>query len=185
DHNYDLRHLERTVLASRTYQRSSVPNESNKFDKNNFARGYVRPMMAEVVVDVLDAALGVEEQWGNEAPKGRKMVEVGASRLNNSNLGYALRIFGRPKIRRAYPRLELFSRLAPTSTIFRPLGASLPHCSSTPSAASSTSTTTSAIIGRTYPRAKLFLSNLFDSFGTDDRWYVRDARTVRSRWRRS
>ncbi|HEY1377449.1 MAG TPA: DUF1553 domain-containing protein, partial [Gemmataceae bacterium] len=34
--------------------------------------------------------------WGNEAPAGRKMVEVGASRLNNNNLGYALRIFGRP-----------------------------------------------------------------------------------------
>jgi hypothetical protein len=96
EHNYDLRHLERTVLLSATYQRSSLPNESNKFDKNNFARGYIRPMMAEVVVDVLNAALGTEEQWGNEAPKGRKMVEVGSSRLQNQNLGYVLRIFGRP-----------------------------------------------------------------------------------------
>ncbi|HEY1379427.1 MAG TPA: DUF1549 domain-containing protein, partial [Gemmataceae bacterium] len=96
EHGYDIRQLERTILESRTYQRSSVANETNKFDKNNFARGYVRPMMAEVVVDVLDAALGTEEQWGNEAPAGRKMVEVGASRLNNNNLGYALRIFGRP-----------------------------------------------------------------------------------------
>jgi hypothetical protein len=95
-HDYDIRRLERTILESRTYQRSSVPTESNKFDKNNFARGYVRPMMAEVVVDVLDAAIGVEEQWGNDAPKGRKMIEVGASRLANGNLGYALRIFGRP-----------------------------------------------------------------------------------------
>jgi hypothetical protein len=73
-----------------------VPDETNKFDKNSFARGYVRPMMAEVVVDVLDAALGTEEDWRNDAPKGRKMIEVGASRLQNGNLGYALRIFGRP-----------------------------------------------------------------------------------------
>ena len=69
-HDYDIRHLERTILESRTYQRSSVPNESNKFDKNNFARSYIRPMMAEVVVDVLDAALGTEEDWGNDAPEG-------------------------------------------------------------------------------------------------------------------
>jgi hypothetical protein len=95
-HDYDIRYLEKAILESRTYQRSSVPTESNKFDKNNFARGYIRPMMAEVVVDVLDAAVGAEEQWGNDAPKGRKMIEVGASRLANGNLGYALRIFGRP-----------------------------------------------------------------------------------------
>jgi hypothetical protein len=96
DHDYDIRHLERMVLESATYQRSATPNESNKFDKNNFARGYVRPMMAEVVVDVLNAALGTEEQWGNEAPRGRKMIEVGSSRVQNANLGYVLRIFGRP-----------------------------------------------------------------------------------------
>ena len=95
-HEYDIRHLERTILQSRTYQRSSVPNETNKFDKNNFAHSYVRPMMAEVVVDVLNAALGVEEKLGNDAPKGRKMIEVGASRLQNGSLGYAFRIFGRP-----------------------------------------------------------------------------------------
>jgi hypothetical protein len=95
-HDYDIRHLERTILESGTYQRSSVPTESNKFDKNNFARCYIRPMMAEVVVDVLDAATGVEEDWKNDAPKGHKMIEVGASRLANGNLGYVLRIFGRP-----------------------------------------------------------------------------------------
>jgi hypothetical protein len=96
EHNFDIRHLEQTILLSNTYQRSSTPTDSNKFDKNNFARGYVRPMMAEVVVDVLDAAVGVEEQWGNDAPKGRKMIEIGASRVQNGTLNYALRIFGRP-----------------------------------------------------------------------------------------
>jgi hypothetical protein len=97
EHDYDIRHLERLVLASRTYQLSSTPNATNAFDKNNFARGYVRPMMAEAVVDVLNTALGTVEQLNpNEAPPGRKMMEVGSSRLANNNLGYALRIFGRP-----------------------------------------------------------------------------------------
>ena len=39
---------------------ASTPNETNRFDKVNFARSYVRPMMAEVVVDVVNDALGDE-----------------------------------------------------------------------------------------------------------------------------
>jgi hypothetical protein len=94
---YDIRKLERTVLMSRTYQLSYVPNETNKFDKNNFSHAYVRPLMAEQVVDVLNSALGVDEKFtGQEAaPDGTKMVEIGSSRLNG-NVAYALRIFGRP-----------------------------------------------------------------------------------------
>jgi hypothetical protein len=96
DSGFDVRKLERTILVSRTYQLASKSNESNRFDKNNFARGYVRPLMAEQVVDVLNTALGVDEPFGNDFPAGYKMTEVGASRLNNPNLSYILRIFGRP-----------------------------------------------------------------------------------------
>src|SRR5439155_24565486 len=97
DHQFDIRHLERTILLSRTYQLSSLPNATNTFHKNNFARSYVRPMMAEVVVDVLNSALGVTETFGpNDAPAGRKVIEVGSSRIQNGNLAYVLRIFGRP-----------------------------------------------------------------------------------------
>lgn len=97
DSKFDVRKLERTVLLSRTYQLSYVPNESNKFDKNNFSHAYVRPLMAEQVVDVLNAALGVDETFaGADADfVGLKMVEVGSSRLA-STVSYALRIFGRP-----------------------------------------------------------------------------------------
>lgn len=105
EHNYDIRHIERTILLSRTYQNSSVPNETNRFDKVNFARGYVRPMLAEVVVDVVNDALGTSETYNlggggkGDAAKaldGRRMTEIGSSRVNNGNLAYALRIFGRP-----------------------------------------------------------------------------------------
>jgi Protein of unknown function (DUF1549)/Protein of unknown function (DUF1553) len=102
EHNYDIRHIERTILNSRTYQNSSTPNETNRFDKVNFARCYVRPMMAEVVVDVVNDALGTSEtfQAGNDPGSknldGKRMTEIGASRTNNPNLTYALRIFGRP-----------------------------------------------------------------------------------------
>jgi hypothetical protein len=102
EHDYDIRHIERTILLSRTYQNSSTPNETNRLDKVNFARSYVRPMMAEVVVDVLNDALGTSEIYGqgqDQAMKvldGKRMTEIGSSRLNNQSLAYALRIFGRP-----------------------------------------------------------------------------------------
>jgi hypothetical protein len=96
DHNYDIRHIERLVLNSRVYQLSSKTNETNRLDKNNYAHSYVRPMMAEAVVDVLNAALGVSEKWGPEVRPGVKAVEVGASQLQNAALTYAFRIFGRP-----------------------------------------------------------------------------------------
>ncbi len=96
DNEYDLRKLESAILLSRTYQMSAKANDTNKFDKNNFARSYVRPLMAEQVVDVLNSGIGVEEAFNADAPAGKKMSEVGASRLNNANLAYVLRIFGRP-----------------------------------------------------------------------------------------
>jgi hypothetical protein len=94
---YDIRALERTILVSRTYQLDYKTNESNRFDKNNFSHAYVRPLMAEQVVDVLNSALGVDESYqGQDAVfAGLKMVEVGSSRLTG-NLAYVLRIFGRP-----------------------------------------------------------------------------------------
>ncbi len=53
-------------------------------------------MMAEVVVDVLNAALGATEKFGAEMPAGSRAIEVGASRLQNGSVNYAFRIFGRP-----------------------------------------------------------------------------------------
>jgi hypothetical protein len=95
---YDIRSLERNILLSRTYQLDYKTNESNKFDKNNFSHAYIRPLMAEQVVDVLNAALGVDETFVTQdaAPAGTRVVEVGSSRLASPNLAYALRIFGRP-----------------------------------------------------------------------------------------
>jgi hypothetical protein len=96
DHHYDIRHLERTVLNARVYQLSSTTNATNRLDKNNYAHSYVRPMMAEAVVDVIDAALGVTEKFGADAPPNCRAVEIGVSRLQNGEAMYPLRIFGRP-----------------------------------------------------------------------------------------
>jgi hypothetical protein len=88
------------ILNSRTYQLSSKTNETNGADKVNYARSYPRPMMAEVVLDVLNSALGVQERWGPGAKEGAQAIELGTS--DNStpplygDVVYALRWFGRP-----------------------------------------------------------------------------------------
>ncbi len=93
---FDIRRLERDVLNSRAYQLSSVANETNRLDRTNFSHAYVRPMMAEVVIDVVNDALGVSEKFGPDAPPGCRAVEVGASLLQNQVVSYAFHIFGRP-----------------------------------------------------------------------------------------
>jgi hypothetical protein len=95
DHHYDIRHLERTILQSRTYQLSSRTNETNRLDRRNYSHSYVRPFMAEVVIDALNDALGVTEAWKNDAPAGARATEVGATRIANPTVAYCFRIFGR------------------------------------------------------------------------------------------
>jgi hypothetical protein len=56
--------------------------------------------MAEVVVDVLNSGLGVSEAFGNpkgpsDLPEGIRAIEVAPSRVQNANLAYIFRIFGR------------------------------------------------------------------------------------------
>ncbi|HEV3078266.1 MAG TPA: DUF1553 domain-containing protein, partial [Gemmataceae bacterium] len=96
--NFDIRHMERVILNSRAYQLSSRTNETNKLDKVNYAHGYRRPMTAEVVIDVLNSALGTNERWGMEAKQGSQVIELGVSDLSpfRQNIMYALRRFGRP-----------------------------------------------------------------------------------------
>ncbi len=93
---FDIRRLERTILNSRTYQLSHLTNDSNRLDRKNYAHAYVRPLMAEVVVDVLAGAFAVPEDFGPDAPKDCHAIEVGSSRVQNVSVAYALRVFGRP-----------------------------------------------------------------------------------------
>jgi hypothetical protein len=68
-HHFDLRHLVRTVLQSRTYQLSAVPNDTNRDDEANFAHALVRPLQAEQLVDALSQVTGVTVPF-NGYPRG-------------------------------------------------------------------------------------------------------------------
>ncbi len=94
---YDIRRLERQVLTSRAYQRSSEPEDGNLDGHGNFARAEPRLMMAEVLVDALNSALGVAGDFGPDAPKGARAIEIATNRVASPDLARVFRIFGRPE----------------------------------------------------------------------------------------
>src|SRR5206468_12033367 len=101
-HRYDLKHLHRTILTSRTYQQSAATNASNRADTANHASFYLRRLPAEVLVDALNQATGASETYpaGLYLPPGARAVEVaGPTGLGReaASLQYAFLVFGRPQ----------------------------------------------------------------------------------------
>lgn len=92
DHNFDVRHIVKTLVNSRVYQLSSAPTEHNKDDRQNFARFYARRLIAEVLLDAVDQATGTKTRFGNIADSAR------AVDLPHEGFGsYFLDTFDRPK----------------------------------------------------------------------------------------
>ncbi len=93
---YSLKHLVKTIAKSRTYQLSSVPNEFNKQDKQNYARFYPRRMSAEVLLDALCQVTDSPTQFpgvptDTNAPRRAIMLP------DESFASYFLDVFGRPQ----------------------------------------------------------------------------------------
>ena len=91
DAKFDYRALLRTITASATYQRTSVPNASNERDEQNYSRALFRRMDAEVLFDAVCQTTGVAEKFAG-APAGTRAVQLWDSRVAH----YFLRLFGRP-----------------------------------------------------------------------------------------
>lgn len=72
---FDTKHLIRRILNSRTYQLSAVPNETNQLDDRFFSRFYPRPMVAQVLLDVLNDVTGTQEKYGRY-PLGTRSVQL-------------------------------------------------------------------------------------------------------------
>jgi hypothetical protein len=97
EHKFDLKHLHRTILGSRTYQLTWRANETNTLDTRNFSRAQLRRLSAEVVVDAIDHVTGSEGNYGKGvAPAGTRAIGLAPSRVGTAGAGYALAIFGRP-----------------------------------------------------------------------------------------
>ena len=87
---YNLRHLMRLILTSRTYQLSSATRPGNQSDQRFYSRYYVRRLPAEVLLDALSAATGVPDHFPGY-PKGLRAGQLPDPGLKS----YFLTVFGR------------------------------------------------------------------------------------------
>ena len=89
---YDLKCLVRTICSSHLYGLSSVPNEYNARDKQNFARHYPRRIGAEALLDAISQVTGVPTEYAG-LPKGTRAIDL----PDESVASTFLDAFGRPK----------------------------------------------------------------------------------------
>jgi hypothetical protein len=81
-HGYDLKHLMRRIVSSRTYQLSSQTHANNREDKLNYSHAYPRPLEAEVLLDAISAVTGVPEVFeakdvpGSRVPAGTRAINL-------------------------------------------------------------------------------------------------------------
>lgn len=92
NHKFDARHLMKRIVTSATYQRTSVPNDSNRHDEQNFSHSIPRRIPAEALFDSLIQATGVPENFAG-APPGFRAAQLPDGNIEND----FLRLFGKPQ----------------------------------------------------------------------------------------
>ncbi len=89
---FNLKWLVKTITMSNTYQLSSLPNDYNLKDKQNFSRYYPKRLTAEVLYDGFHRVTNTSQQFGS-LPAGTKAVQ-----LPDPAIGpYFLKVFGQPQ----------------------------------------------------------------------------------------
>ena len=96
---YDMRHLWRLILSSRTYQQSSIARSDAPRVETLFAVYPVRPMDAEVLIDALCKITGNDEGYSSPIPEPFTWVPETHSTValsDGSITSRFLELFGRP-----------------------------------------------------------------------------------------
>ena len=91
DHNFDLKHLARTIMNSAAYQRSSRSNEANKQDERYYSRYIIKRLPAEALLDAISQVTGVPSEFPG-FPAGMRAMQIPDARVNS----YFLSAFGKP-----------------------------------------------------------------------------------------
>ena len=100
--NFDVKHVIRTIMNSRTYQLSAQPNEFNKDDNKYFSHAMTKQYSAEPLFDALCYVTGVPEKFvigGTGAKKSKETMPLGtrAVQLFDSDFNHPfLKAFGQP-----------------------------------------------------------------------------------------
>ncbi|MBI5864947.1 MAG: DUF1553 domain-containing protein [Planctomycetes bacterium] len=96
---YDLRHVYRLILNSRTYQQSSIPVKANDKAEALFAHYLVRRLDPEVLIDAICTVLGSTERYTSVIPEPFTVIPEGerAVALADGSISSPfLDMFGRP-----------------------------------------------------------------------------------------
>ena len=90
---YDLQHVIRTIVNSRTYQTGIAANEWNENDVTNFSRFLPRRLTAESLLDAITVATGSRPEFDEVPP------DFTAQELPDPHIGKGgfLDMFGRPE----------------------------------------------------------------------------------------
>ena len=89
---FDLKGLVRLICQSNTYQLSSLPNDYNLKDKQNFSRYYPKRLTAEVLYDAFHQVTNSTQGYSG-LPTGTRAVQL----PDPSKGPYFLKVFGQPQ----------------------------------------------------------------------------------------
>ncbi|HEV2392871.1 MAG TPA: DUF1549 and DUF1553 domain-containing protein [Verrucomicrobiae bacterium] len=90
EYKYDFKRLVRDICTSRTYQLSSIPNDTNAGDDRNFSKAALRRIRAEVLLDCISQVTETQDKFPG-LPRGARAVEI----ADGNTANYFLTTFGR------------------------------------------------------------------------------------------
>jgi hypothetical protein len=90
EYRYDFKKLVRDICTSRTYQLSTQASPSNASDTRNFARGGIRRIRAETMLDCISQVTETKNKFPG-LPVGARAVQI----VDGSVSNYFLTTFGR------------------------------------------------------------------------------------------
>lgn len=89
-HGYDLKHVMRLIMNSRTYQLSSATVPGNATERRFYSHYYARRLPAEVLMDAMSQATGVPDKFDGY-PLGARAIQLPEPGVAS----YFLTLFGR------------------------------------------------------------------------------------------
>ncbi len=91
EHRFDMKHMIRTIMNSRTYQLSAQTNDSNKEDGKYFSHSLAKLHSAEQLLDAICTATAVPEKFAG-LPLGTRATQLPDGEINH----VFLKTFGQP-----------------------------------------------------------------------------------------
>lgn len=90
EYKYDFKKLVKDICLSRTYQLSTIMNDTNAFDVRNFSHATLRRIRAEVLLDCISQVTETKDKFTG-LPLGARAVQI----ADGNTANYFLTTFGR------------------------------------------------------------------------------------------